>query len=92
MSKTSTKHPTSGLLLRLSPELMSRFRSLVPNRQRARIVTALVEAEVERRERALEMVAREVEADTELQDEMREWDTTTADGIEEYVPSHDEAR
>lgn len=91
MSKTTTKQ-TSGLLLRLSPELMSRFRSLVPNRQRASIVTALVEAEVERRERALEMVARAVEADNELHTEMREWDSTIADGIEEYVPSHDEAR
>ena len=91
MSKTTTKQ-TSGLLLRLSPELMSRFRSLVPNRQRANIVTALVEAEVERRERALEMVARDVEADTELQEEMRDWDATIADGIDEYVPPHDEAR
>ena len=71
---------------------MSRFRSLVPNRQRASIVAALVKAEVERRERALEMVAREVEADTELQEEMRDWDSTIADGIDEYIPSRDEAR
>jgi len=92
MSKAETKQPPIGLLLKLSPELMSRFKSLVPVRQRTSVIASLVQSEVERRERELEHVARLVEADSTLNDEISAWDATIADGIDEHVPAYDEAR
>ncbi len=46
----------SNLVLKLPDELVSRFRSMVPNRQRTRVIASLI------------------------------------DGIDEYVPAHDEKR
>ena len=93
MSKTSVKQPaSSSLLLRLPPDLLMRFRSLVPARQRTGVIALLVQYEVERRELELEKVARLVEADDALNDEMSAWDSTIEDGIEEHVPTYDEAR
>ena len=69
-----------------------RFRSLVPSRQRTGVIALLVQNEVERREGELEKVARLVEADDALNDEMSAWDITIEDGIEEHVPTYDEAR
>lgn len=92
MSKSDTKRPASSLLLRLPPELLTRFKSLVPARQRTGVISYLVELEVQRREHELERVARQVEADDVLNEEMNEWDTTVADGIDEHVPAHAETR
>jgi len=92
MSKAETKQPPTGLLLKLPPELMSRFRSLVPVGQRTGVIATLVQSEVERRERELEHVAREVEADSALGEEMSDWDTAVGDGIDEHVPAYDETR
>jgi hypothetical protein len=68
-----------------------RFKSLVPARQRTGLIASLVQCEVERRERELEKVARQVEADDALNEDMSPWDTTVDDGIEEYV-TYDETR
>lgn len=92
MSKTDTKKSSSSLLLRLPPELLTRFKSLVPVRQRTSLISSLVELEVQRRERELEKVARQVEADDVLNEEMKEWDTTVADGIDDHVPTYAETR
>ncbi len=82
----------SNLVLKLPDELVMRFKSMVPNRQRTRVIAALMESEINRREKELECVAAEVEADVALKEDMRDWDTTIADGIDEYVPVHDEKR
>jgi hypothetical protein len=82
----------SNLLLKLPAELMTRFKSVVPARQRTRVIATLVELEVQRREQEIECVAAAVEADGALNDDMRNWDATIADGIDEYVAEHDEAR
>lgn len=82
----------SNLVLKLPDELVTRFKSMVPNRQRTRVIASLMEAEIRRREKELERVAAEVEADVALKEDMRDWDTTIADGIDEYVPAHDEKR
>ena len=92
MSKSDTKQPSSSLLLRLPPELLTRFKSLVPVRQRTGVISSLVELEVQRRERELEKVARQVEADDVLGEEMNEWETTVADGIDDHVPTYAETR
>jgi hypothetical protein len=76
----------SNMVLKLPDDLMSRFRSIVPNRQRTRVIASLLESEVKRREQALERVAAEVEADAGLKDEMADWETTVADGIDDEVP------
>ena len=47
---------------------------------------------IQRRERELEKVARQVEADDVLNEEMNEWDTTVADGIDDHVPAYVETR
>ena len=82
----------SNLVLKLPDELVSRFKSMVPNRQRTRVIAALMESEIKRREKELERVAAEVEADVALKEDLREWDATVADGIDEYVPANDEKR
>jgi hypothetical protein len=82
----------SNLLLKLPAELMTRFKSVVPARQRTRVIASLVELEVQRREQEIERVAAAVEADGVLNADMRNWDATIADGIDEYVAGHDEAR
>ena len=82
----------SNIVLKLPDELVSRFKSMVPNRQRTRVITSLMETEIKRREKELERVAAEVEADVALKEDMRDWDVTIADGIDEYVPPHDEKR
>ena len=83
---------SSNLVLKLPDELVSRFKSMVPNRQRTRVIASLMESEIKRREQELELVAAEVEADVALREDMRDWDVTVADGIDEYVPAHDEKR
>ena len=92
MSKSDIKQPSSSLLLRLPPELLTRFKSLVPSRQRTSVISSLVEHEVRRRERELENVARQVEADDVLSEEMNEWDATAEDGIDDHVPAYVKTR
>jgi len=82
----------SNLVLKLPDELVTRFKSMVPNRQRTRVIASLMETEIRRREKELERVAAEVEADVALKEDLRDWDTTIADGIDEYVPAPDEKR
>lgn len=80
----------SNLVLKLPDELVTRFKSMVPNRQRTKVIASLIESEIKRRERELEQVAAAVEADEALRRDMRDWDVTIADGIDEYVPAQDE--
>ena len=70
------------VLISLPDNLLARMRTVIPNRQRSRIIAEVLESEVKRRERELYECARDVETDKALNTEMSEWDLTIGDGIE----------
>jgi hypothetical protein len=70
------------ILVSLPDDLAKRMKRLIPTRNRSRIIAKILEAEVVRREEALYQCACEVEADSALNTEMDDWETTVGDGIE----------
>ncbi len=71
------------ILISLPDQLAARMRAAIPQRQRSKIFTHLIEEEVEKRERALYECALAVENDAGLRSEMTVWDITLADGLSE---------
>lgn len=69
------------VLVSIPEVLADRFRALIPARQRSKVITYLIETEIEKREKALYECACDLEKDDELNKEMREWDTTLMDGL-----------
>ena len=78
--------PTS-MLIRLPEEVASRFRSLVPARQRNKFLADLVAKAVADQESDLEKIAAAVTLeesnDRELQQELDDWQQTNADGLDD---------
>ena len=78
--------PTS-ILIRLPDDVVSRFRSLVPARQRNKFLADLVAKAVADQESDLEKIAAAVTleegADRELQQELADWQQTNADGLDD---------
>ena len=70
------------VLVSVPDDLISRMKAVIPSRQRSKILTKLLEAEVTLRETKLYQCAREVESDQALNAEMEEWNTTVGDGID----------
>lgn len=70
------------VLISLPDELAARMRATIPSRQRSQTFTHLIEEEVARRERLLYECALAVEKDEALCQEMKEWDMTIADGLD----------
>lgn len=70
------------VLVSLPDELYARMQAVIPAGQRSRVVAALLEEEVKRRERELYECALAVEQDEPLQAEMADWEVTVGDGIE----------
>jgi hypothetical protein len=70
------------VLFSLPDDLVARMRASIPPKQRSKVVAYLLE-EIKRREQALYQCALEVEADEALQEEMKDWDATLGDGIED---------
>ena len=83
--------PTS-ILIRLPDDVVSRFRSLVPARQRNKFLADLVAKAVADQESDLEKIAAAVTLeesnDRELQQELADWQQTNADGLDD---AHDPA-
>jgi metal-responsive CopG/Arc/MetJ family transcriptional regulator len=71
------------LLISLPDELSQRFKSVVPSKQRSKVLCALIELETKKREKALYECALAVEADEELNADMSHWDITLGDGLDE---------
>lgn len=69
------------ILISLPDQLAARMRAIIPQRQRSKIITHLIEDEIEKREQALYECALAVEKDAALHSEMAEWDLTVADGL-----------
>ncbi len=65
------------------PELIARrFQAFVPQRQRSRLVTHLLEVELAKHEKALEAACRAANKDTALEKEIDEWQSFD-DGVVE---------
>jgi hypothetical protein len=71
------------VLFSLPDDLVARMRASIPPKQRSKVVAYLLEEEIKRREQALYQCALEVEADEALQEEMKDWEATLGDGIED---------
>ena len=70
------------VLVSIPNQLALRMRALIPNRQRSKIITSLIEEEVIRRETNLYECAKAIEADEALNQEMAEWESITLnDGL-----------
>ena len=82
----------SSLLIRLPDDVVSRFRSLIPARQRNKFLADLVAKAVADQESDLEKIAAAVTLeesnDRELQQVLADWQQTNADGLDD---AHDPA-
>ena len=71
------------VLISLPDQLVNRMRTTIPERQRSKIITALLEAEILRREKALYECALAVENDKALKADLSLWDATINDGLDD---------
>ena len=71
------------ILVSLPDNLADRMRAVIPNRQRSKVLSNLLEKEIKKREEALYQCACDVEADEVLNKEMAHWDATVEDGLED---------
>ena len=78
---------TSQILIRLPDDIASRFRAVVPLRQRNKFVADLVRAALADQEAELARIADQVNEDertnAQLIAEDRDWKVTIADGLED---------
>lgn len=70
------------ILVSLPENLAYRMKAVIPNRQRSKLIAELLEKEIKKREDELYQCACAVEADEELNKEMKDWEVTIGDGIE----------
>lgn len=78
---------TQQILIRLPEEVATRFKAAVPARQRNKFIADLVAKAVARHEDDLSRIAvavsDEERRNPELAQEMRDWEATVGDGIDE---------
>jgi len=67
----------------LPDQLVARMRASIPTKHRSKVIAGLLEHEIEKREAALYRSALKVEADEALHEEMKDWEVTQRDGIED---------
>ncbi len=71
------------VLISMPHQLVVRMKAVIPARQRSKTFTRLIEQEIRRREKALYECAVAVDKDAALQKEMKEWDVTLQDGLDD---------
>ena len=71
------------VLVSIPDSLLDRIKAVIPSRQRSKILSRLLEVEVKRREADLYQCARNGENDKALVAEMKEWDATIEDGMDD---------
>ena len=69
------------VLISIPDDVASPMRAAIPQRQPSNAIVRLIEAEINKREKALYECAVAVESDSSLNDEMDDWDLTLQDGI-----------
>lgn len=70
------------VLISLPDKLVDRMKAVIPPRQRSKVLAALLEDEIRRREELLYQCALAVEEDEALNKEMKDWNVTVGDGID----------
>jgi hypothetical protein len=70
------------VLISMPDSILSRLRAIVPDRQRSKFISSVVEKELKKREQNLFKCAQKVEQDKELNADMKNWDVTLNDGLE----------
>ncbi len=70
------------VLVSLTDNLAVRMRAVIPNRQRSKVISEILEREVQKREKQLYQCAKNIETDDALNNEMSDWDIAVGDGIE----------
>jgi metal-responsive CopG/Arc/MetJ family transcriptional regulator len=68
------------LLVSLPDDLYNQVER-VYGRNKSKVIVQIFRTELKKREEHLRRIAREVEADTELNEEMKDWDVTAQDGL-----------
>ena len=68
------------LLVSLPDDLYNQVER-VYGRNKSKVIAQIFKTELKKREENLRRIAREVEADTELNEEMKDWDITAQDGL-----------
>ena len=71
------------ILISMPDQLAARMRAAIPARQRSKIITDLIEKEIKKREQSLYECAAAVEKDATLHNEMKDWDVTLQDGLDD---------
>jgi metal-responsive CopG/Arc/MetJ family transcriptional regulator len=71
------------VLISIPDELADRLKVAIPARQRSKAIAHLIEKEIEKREKKLYDSAVAVENDAALSREMKEWDVTLQDGLDD---------
>jgi len=71
------------VLLSLPDRLAERMKAVIPPGQRSKVLADLRETEVKRREEDLYQCALDVENDQALSEEMKDWDVTAGNGIDD---------
>ena len=71
------------VLVSIPDSLIDRMKAVIPSRQRGKILSKLLEDEVKRREADLYRCARDGENDKAFVAEMKGWDATVEDGIDD---------
>ena len=71
------------VMVSIPDSLYTRMLATIPHRQRSKVIAKLLEDEIKKREQELYQAALAVERDEELNSEMKDWDETVGDGIEE---------
>jgi len=66
----------------LSEHLYNAFKNLIPKRQRSQVVNLLIQQEIQRRENKLYEIAKSIEEDVVLKEEMDEWGIASQDGLD----------
>jgi len=64
-------------------EIYYALKMVIPNRQRSKVITKLIKQEVQKRELLLSGVAKAVEKDKMLNEEMSDWGVTLNDGVKD---------
>ena len=69
------------ILISVPGQLAVRMKIAIPARQRSKVITELIEKEIEKREKSLYKCAVAVENDKALRNEMKDWDNALQDGL-----------
>jgi len=69
------------VLISLPDQLINRMRTIIPERQRSKILASLLEGEIIKREKMLYECALAVENDEALKSDLAAWNVTVDDGL-----------